>query len=136
VGRNVGGLNSSNREVYKEWSKIINKRQKKVKKQIKKLCKVAGWQIGIREDFEVEFTSLYAEDETEKATRENLQASTDITYLQAGIITPEEVREEIKQRGLYDNLQDGMDIENYLRELDNSAGANPDGDKATNNNTN
>ena len=126
VGRNMGGLNSSNKEVYKEWSKSINDRQNKHRKQFTALVTVAAYQVNITK-FSMEFVPLFSEDETEKATRLNVQSQTDITYINAGVITADEVRTELKQNGDYDNLSDELAEEDFIGDLT---------DGETNDNTN
>jgi len=123
VGRNMGGLNSSNKEVYKEWSKSINDRQNRLKKQFTALITVSAFQVGIT-DFDIEFVSLYSEDEGEKAIRINMQSQTDVTYINAGVITADEVRTELKQNGDYDNLNDELADEDFIGDLNGNPNDN------------
>ena len=77
------------------------------------------------EDFQFTFNSLWQVSATESATIKKQEAETDQIYLDAGVLTEEQVARELKERGTYPNLteDDIEDLAELNRPMDNEGNA-------------
>lgn len=110
-GQSIRGLNSTgDGEIRQYYDSIRAKQQSLIQTPLDKLyaCLVPSTIGKMPDDFAFEFKSLWQLSDKETAEIGYQNAQRDSIYLTAGVVTEKEVKEELKQRGTYDNLDTSL----------------------------
>ena len=98
-GQGAKGLNASNDgDIRNFYDRVANKRQSVLQPALDRLVRLLllakeGPTKGADVPFSVDFEPLWQPSETERATARKTQADTDVAYINAGVVTPEEIAE-------------------------------------------
>jgi len=94
MGVSPGGLNATGDSDLANWYGVIDvAREQTARPLLEKYLKVIARSINVDvTDMSIEFPQLWSLSELELADLRNKQAATDQTYIQLGVVTPQEIR--------------------------------------------
>ena len=92
MGKSPGGLGSNGDSEIRTFYDRVAKEQKRIlTPAIKKLVDILAPSLGIAPNYEIKYESLWQQNDEEMARARNTQANTDVAYINAGVLYPDEV---------------------------------------------
>lgn len=93
MGTSPGGLNATGESDLSWWYGVIDvARELEAKPRLLRFLRVLGRSLGVpTDDLDVDFPALWSLSDLEQATLRNTVATTDVAYINAGVLLPEEV---------------------------------------------
>ena len=126
-GQSPSGLTATGEsDLQNYYNKIASDQETKLRPRLATLFEVIARSEcgGYPDDYRFEFNPLWKEPGSIQATKENMDATRDNTYIAAGVVTPSIVARKLKTLGVYDIPDDAIEL---LEETEKNPPPPPEG---------